>query len=287
MQTVHFLLQVAQMMEDIWLSAELDNYWSHPLNEGWMSYLERWAATPSFRRWWPVLRPIYSRGFRDFVKDRFNVRIRDDAARKEPPGGGARLTLRQRCLPETVRAGLAWQQCVRCFGEPSLAGREIAEYLLSLDPPIGFPQERPIQVGVVLLTTGTDSVTGRTFIQWNSQHLLVPPFLTGAGITARLLDRLIVHCCDETCLDQIRVVLSEDSPVHAGAPPGAAPAGPPKRLQLDPASRRDRVHRINFYKSRGFSYLRHEADGGVLRTLVLDLVAARPERAARSDLVAR
>jgi hypothetical protein len=287
MRTLHFIFQAGQLMEDIWITAQLDTYWSHPLNEGWMSYFERWAATPSFRRWWPVVRPIYSRGFRDFIKDRFNIRIRDDMARKEPPGDGARLTLRQRCLPETVRAGLAWQQCVRRFGEPSLEGVELAEYMLTLDPPLELAEERPIQVGVVLLTTGTDPTTGKTFLQWNSQHLLVPPFLVGAGITARLLDRLIVHCCDETCLDQIRVVLSEDSPVHAEARPGVAPTGPRKRLQPDPASRRARVHRINFYKSRGFTYLRHEADGGVLRTLVFDLVAARPERAARSDLVAR
>jgi hypothetical protein len=276
MRTLHFVFQAAQLMEDVWLTAKLDTYWSHPLNEGWMSYFERWAATPSFRRWWPVVRPVYSRGFRDFIKDRFNIRIRDDMARKEPAGGGARLTLRQRCIPETVRAGLAWQQCVRRFGEPSMEGMEIAEYLLTLDPPLDLPGECPIQVGVVLLTSGTDLETGRTFIQWNSQHLLVPPFLIGAGITARLLDRLIVHCCDDTALDQIRVVLSEENP--ADAQPETRPRTA-EALRPDPASRRARVHRINFYKSRGFTYLRHAADGGTLHTLVFDLVAARKERA--------
>ncbi len=76
-----FLLRFMQIMEDVWLSAELDRFWSHPLNEGWMSYFHRWASTPSFRRWWPILSPIYGLGFREFAKERFGVGVQDQAAR--------------------------------------------------------------------------------------------------------------------------------------------------------------------------------------------------------------
>jgi hypothetical protein len=81
LQVFGFLLRFVQIMEDVWLAADLDHYWSHPLNEGWMSYFHRWSSTPSFRRWWPLLAPIYSPGFREFVKDRFKVGITDSTAR--------------------------------------------------------------------------------------------------------------------------------------------------------------------------------------------------------------
>ena len=85
-----FLLRFMQIMEDVWLCAELDRFWSHPLNEGWMSYFHRWASTPSFRRWWPILSPIYGLGFREFAKERFGSacrtrpRDRQTNARSQP-----------------------------------------------------------------------------------------------------------------------------------------------------------------------------------------------------------
>ena len=36
---------MTQLMEDVWVSHDLDQYWSHPLNEGWMAYFNRWAST--------------------------------------------------------------------------------------------------------------------------------------------------------------------------------------------------------------------------------------------------
>ena len=44
-------------------------------NEGLMNYFHRWAGTPSFRRWWPVLAPVYSAGFRAFVLEHFAIQI--------------------------------------------------------------------------------------------------------------------------------------------------------------------------------------------------------------------
>jgi hypothetical protein len=75
LQSLAVLMRVLQIMEDVWLAADLDHYWSHPLNQGWMNYFQRWAATPSFRRW-PILRPLQS-GFREFAKARFAVGVRD------------------------------------------------------------------------------------------------------------------------------------------------------------------------------------------------------------------
>ena len=83
-QAVYFLMVVIQIMEDVWVAAELDKYWSHPMSQGWMTYFQRWASTPVFRTWWPILRPMYSNGLHEFVKERFGIRIRD--AREAPEG---------------------------------------------------------------------------------------------------------------------------------------------------------------------------------------------------------
>ena len=93
-RAISYLMRALQIMEDVWLACDLDRYWSHPLNEGWMNYFQRWASTPTFRRWWPVLRPIYSSGFREFAKERFGVGLADpDARPNDRLHGAARLTL--------------------------------------------------------------------------------------------------------------------------------------------------------------------------------------------------
>ena len=95
MAIFNFLLRVTQLMEDVWVLHDLDQYWSHPLNEGWMAWSNRWASTDSFRRWWPVLAPIYSLRFREFAKQRFGVGVKDTSARgeSERPIKAGELTL--------------------------------------------------------------------------------------------------------------------------------------------------------------------------------------------------
>jgi hypothetical protein len=68
-KSVHFLLQMAQLMEDVWVNCNLDTHANHPLNRGWVNLFLRWVNTPSFQLWWPVLKPLYGCGFRDWVKE--------------------------------------------------------------------------------------------------------------------------------------------------------------------------------------------------------------------------
>ncbi len=68
-QSVHFLLEMTQLMEDVWVNCNLDTHSNHPLNGGWVNLFLRWVNTASFQLWWPVLRPLYGVSFRDWVKD--------------------------------------------------------------------------------------------------------------------------------------------------------------------------------------------------------------------------
>ena len=55
-----FLIRVIQLMEDAWLTCQLDQWWTHPLNLGWINLFARWATSPRFRFWWPLLSPMFS-----------------------------------------------------------------------------------------------------------------------------------------------------------------------------------------------------------------------------------
>lgn len=218
-RTIYYVMQIAQMMEDVWVGAELDTYWSHPMNDGWMNYCHRWAATPSFRRWWPVLRPIYSIGFRDFVRKQFDLGYND-----AKPGhtAGARLTL----TANTTREGLAWDYWRRRGVDPAhTADKKVLEFRLTLDPLSALPGMEDLPVGILFYRATAD----QTAIEWQSDHLFVPPSLNGAGITARFLEAIIGHLPQ-----RLEVTFEQD------------------RARTDRASRLRQLHNVNFYKSRQF-----------------------------------
>lgn len=219
---VYILMRVAQLMEDVWAGAELDTNWAHPLNDGWMNYFHRWASTPSFRRWWPILRPIYSIGFRDFVRERFGLTYAD---------GKNSATARLELVPESgKREGLAWTYWrQRNPGVVERADLSTLEYRLTLDD--GAEGRQPFSMIVGLLRYRPKSGD----VEWACEDLFVPPSLNGAGITARFLDAVMEH-------------FRADQEVALNVTLGHASHRP------DPASRMRRLHEVNFYKSRGFTF---------------------------------
>ena len=208
-QVLYFVIVAAQIMEDVWLAAQLETYWSHPLNQGWMAYFERWASTPSFRRWWTVARPLYNSSFADFVKERFNIRVRDVVARNEINGPGAHLTLSDTSVPlEAAKDGMAWQQWLARYEEPDLTiqsqngpsseRKQVLSYTLKLKEAKIAGQvtgNKGIQVGFLLFQEeGFESSDEKAkAVRWKTTELFVPATLIGAGISARFLDALIKH----------------------------------------------------------------------------------------------
>lgn len=241
-RTVHYMMMVAQVMEDAWLAADLETQWSHPLNEGWMNYFQRWASTPSFRRWWPILRPIYNIRFRDFVRDRFEIRIKDIVARNEPAGQGARLELIPLDDAKKVETGFAWQHWSQRHDSGNLAEMQAFNYQLTLESvPSGLKQQS-FQAGFLLCQSGQDGA--HRYVQWHVQQMFVPHSLVGAGIVARLLEAIINHFKQRYLAgqgpDQLRVLLEDETKAEG------------QNTLRDPGNRLQRVHLINFYKSRGF-----------------------------------
>ena len=247
-QVAYYIMMVAQTMEDVWFEAELDERWAHPLNEGWMSFFRRWAATPSFRTWWPILRPLYNPSFRDFVKDRFDIRV-NEAARNEH-GPGAKLTLRE--FDGDRDANEPAMNHLRASGH---AAHPTFVYELELEASEPGRYLKPIQVG--LLTCHVDPAAET--VTWNSDGLFTLPTLAGAGFQSRFLDAVIERFGGSYTLW-----------VSLGSP--ASPRVPGARKQsLSRAARTELAQRITFYKSRDFRYTNEyplSSSGGPLTRLV-------------------
>ncbi len=244
---VPYLMGVVALMEEAWLTLCLDDYWSHPSNIGVMSRFQRWWATPSMRRWWVVLSPLCSDGFREFIKINFNLRARDAEAREtDSKRAGPKLHLRRAESLDKVENGIAWKQMrAQKLSYPEEA--TVFEYMLDLE-------DRVLQVGLAFANLCGEVVNAETcsVARWEGDHLFVPHSLRGAGINSRLLDRLIEEM-KRSKVRRIYVTLRDGFPGRR-----------------DEAAREARLELIGFYKSRNF-VLQPGESSGILAELYLDL----------------
>ncbi len=177
------LIRVTQVMEDVWIACELDRWWTHPLNLGWVNLFARWATAPSFRFWWPMMGPMFSPGFREFLAQRFPD---PQPARGEGDPDVVRPPQRSRVIELDPKApdGLAARWWKNRASQPrDWQGKTLFQNLLRLPRPGEEPLE--MQVGIAAVTTN-DGHAG-----WTSDDFFVPPSLWGAGIGWYFLDELL------------------------------------------------------------------------------------------------
>jgi hypothetical protein len=176
-RTLHFLIQMIQLMEDAWFAASLDTHWNDPNNLGWMNTFQRWAYTPSFRLWWPILKPMYGRKFRRFMEERLSL------ADGDYPPTIATVTNQESILPRGV-AQTYWR---RMYGETEKPGMTIYSFDLQLTHQREKKDKtHPVQAGLAFLDL-SDKKTAR----WNVDDFFIPPSLWGAGLGAVFLSKLL------------------------------------------------------------------------------------------------
>jgi hypothetical protein len=89
---LHVIAQMLQVMENAWLSLNLDAHYAHPLNRGWMGVFHRWTNAATVRARWPLLRAELARGFVNFCEKQMLVGevaarvVRLDPSEFFPPG---------------------------------------------------------------------------------------------------------------------------------------------------------------------------------------------------------
>ncbi len=249
---LYFLMRAIQLMEDAWIGLKLRTLWAHPVNEGWMNYFHRWAAMPSFRRWWPLLRPLYSMDFRYFIRSRFEIGVVDPLVRSDDVGKpGPEMEL-HKISQGADREGYAWKAyhdrrgalacdlCVKLCAE----GMVVFDYRMSMSFADDEAHQK-LQVGfaVVKIEKKNEGGVERKIASWDSNLFYVPEPLFGSGIVGRFLERLIKELHETEQVEEIRVTVHDE----VGG--------------RDPASRQLRLRLLDFYKSREFRLYEAAAPG--------------------------
>ena len=186
------LVRVTQLMEDAWTACDLDTWWHHPLNLGWINTFARWATAPSFKFWWPIIAPMFSPGFRNFIEDRFPTPPPVERPTEKYLAG---VVQRGRVAPFTESAPgathlplaeLWWK--TRSTQPRHWEGRRLFQNLVVLgDQPSAQPDE--VQVGIAAVTIQGDPLPKRA--GWTSDDFFVPPSLWGTGLGWYFLDNLL------------------------------------------------------------------------------------------------
>jgi GNAT superfamily N-acetyltransferase len=243
---LHFLLQIIQLMEDVWVGCDFETHWNDPNNLGWMNAFQRWAYTPSFRLWWPILKPLYGSKFRRFIEERLSL------ADEDYPPTTATVHKHQTAAPD----GLARVYWTRMHAQDP--NREIGKAIFSFDlkltlqQPKGKDAEYKIQAGLAFL-----DLSAKPIARWTNEEFFVPPSLWGAGLGATFLDKLLIEL-KRRKFDGCEVAVE-----------------PPERTaddkvvfewleRTDLASRQQRADLIAFYQRAGFIL---DADKKLVRKL--------------------
>jgi GNAT superfamily N-acetyltransferase len=179
-QTLHFLIQMIQLMEDVWFASYLETHWNDPNNLGWMNTFQRWAYTPSFRLWWPILKPMYGRKFRRFMEERLSL------ADEDYPPTDPEVINRGENPPAGV-AQIYWKRMHEQDPEHG-KGKTVYSYdlKLTLQSQHGKDTCYEVQAGLAFL-----DLSDKTLARWNVEDFFVPPSLWGAGLGAKFLNELL------------------------------------------------------------------------------------------------
>ncbi len=232
---VLLIIRALKFIEEAWVVCVLDDYWSHPLANNWMARLNRWAAMPTLRYWWPLLAPLFGADFQ-----RFAIRILKLPA-LDPVGVAANIRLNPVVVNLTPETSFAWRRFHECQPDSGKTPRFTLDLTL---PSIGAAATFTIQIGLAFVQC-TGSVA-----EWDINDLFIPPELYGGGFTTKLLDLLIEHFRQQK----------------------NAVANPVTRLEVtvktkvgrSQGERQKQIELIDFYRSRGFEFDNVRSDRMVL-----------------------
>ena len=89
----YFCQEVMQLMESVYHDLQLEQFWKHPDNRGWMNMFRYWSWSPMFRVAWGVTSPTYGTRFATFCETRLDLPALDDVVNLyEPPVDGRTWT---------------------------------------------------------------------------------------------------------------------------------------------------------------------------------------------------
>ena len=179
--------------------------------------------------------------------------VRDEEASTDGGRSSSEAGLELREIKDRAQflASNLWLQFKQRRPAPDLSGRSILAYELELLAYNGDLGKAKLQVGFVLVEERRE--VDAWIASWTAEEFFVPPAMHGVGIVSHLLDAVIRHF-QTAALRQPPRWFSELR-VQFGTPPAGQPQKP---WAAGRAARYERVREIEFYKSRGFHYVKQE-----------------------------
>jgi hypothetical protein len=110
---LHTASRMLQVMENAFLGAQMNRYYAHPLNAGWMNVFQRWGNWPALRRYWPLLRNEYSRDFVRFCERKLALKSEFTAT----------LVTIDQLINESPQRDMSWSQICQEFDGEWPGGR--------------------------------------------------------------------------------------------------------------------------------------------------------------------
>ena len=207
-----------QLMEQVYLAVNLEEFHNHALNRGWMNLFRRWTSAETFRLFWPTLCGMYSQQFVRFAEPHLNLSI-DEVVVLEAMGPTSDLSSLVRDL------SIEWDS-VPDYAETFM---QALHKLLPLEEPTGDHTRRaawhmrlkarpspddsagPGEILAVVAATRL-SVAGHRL----ALHGWVRPAYRGLGLGHRLFRHAIVELTAAYSGHNLIVDLGPDNPAWAG-----------------------------------------------------------------------
>ncbi|HEX3771978.1 MAG TPA: hypothetical protein VHV30_13975 [Polyangiaceae bacterium] len=278
------LMGVVQLMEDVWRVAHLETEWSQPINAPWINFFERAANTPSFRRWWPLLRSLFDTRFATFITDRYQLEFGTEHEMEK-----AHVVIEPVTVRELGATAPALARRLRTIGakDDGLALRLRLHFEDN-----GGIKTKPVVVAALLYQETGDDGEMRRVVTWRPDDYVIHAVVQRGHLSRHCIEALTAHFREDG-VDELRIDLEPRRPEPAAdkrasgrhvrrqdhmaesrpavedplctesADRSQEGAAWPWRRPLSPAERWQLVEAIALYKSHGFEYCAKRTPGDV------------------------
>lgn len=207
-----------QLMEQVYLAVNLEEFHNHALNRGWMNLFRRWTSAETFRLFWPTLCGMYSQQFVRFAEQHLNLSI-DEVVVLEAMGPASDLSSLARDLsiewdsvPDYAETFMQALHKPLPLEEPTGDHTRRAAWHMRLKArPSPDDSAGPGEILAVVAATRL-SVAGHRL----ALHGWVRPAYRGLGLGHRLFRRAIEELTAAYSGHNLIVDLGPDNPAWAG-----------------------------------------------------------------------
>lgn len=205
-QAIHFCNMQIQLMENVWMALEMDRYYNHPDNRGWMNLFRRWARSETFRMVWSINKGLYGRNFKEFAEARLNLPKSDDENFyvKKPEKCGLKKNIIDEfedVLKNTQKE--KYEEWIEILKNP---GKGNGEIWTIKNCKVGG-KEKPFVMGIALLTKGNKNPDTMKL-----EFIIVRDYLQRMGLGKLLFDKILKDLKEEGKITTLYTKIRKDTP---------------------------------------------------------------------------